>query len=127
MEPPNMPKATDADRQYIGKELPDLKYLTGRFFDEEFALLKRFGAWMDALAKGELQPSTPDQISFVAAALGNAKPKSRHEHVWEKWKKVHAEFLTQTTPQGERALRYTLQPTCAACGSNSPNLCRCSE
>lgn len=55
------------------------------FLDEEQTLLKKYGAWMDALAKGEIEPYTQEQSHFVAVANQEENPVTRFELVWKKY------------------------------------------
>lgn len=55
------------------------------FIDEEQTLLKKYGAWMDALAKGEIEPYTPEQSHFVAVANQEENPVTKFELVWKKY------------------------------------------
>jgi uncharacterized protein YifE (UPF0438 family) len=52
------------------------------FPDEELALLRKHGHWMQALALGRIQPLTEAQRRFVEVAAGKAKPEAVHERAW---------------------------------------------
>lgn len=49
---------------------------------KDWDVLRRRGAWMQALAEGEIQPLTPKQRSFVDAASGRRPPADYHEELW---------------------------------------------
>ena len=51
---------------------------------DEAALLRRYGHWMEALASGTIQPTTPDQAHFVEVAAGESEPRSDFERAWVK-------------------------------------------
>jgi uncharacterized protein YifE (UPF0438 family) len=100
--PPESPRVRDeqreAHRAYL--QAPFKPELNGiGFSDAEWRLLHRTGAWMRALANGELQPLTASQTRFVAAAQGVVAPKSEHELVWEKYE-LHRAFQSVGTPLG---------------------------
>jgi hypothetical protein len=48
----------------------------------QLALLVRYGHWLDALAKGILAPTTPEQEHFVRAAAGHSHPVTDFEVAW---------------------------------------------
>lgn len=58
--------------------------------DEELAVLERRGAWMAALASGELRPITDAQRHFVEVANGQVMPVSPHEQLWVTYQKLLA-------------------------------------
>ena len=52
--------------------------------DDERDILARYGHWLDSLARGEVEPKTPEQHQFVRVAMGEAEPKSAFERAWAK-------------------------------------------
>jgi uncharacterized protein YifE (UPF0438 family) len=52
--------------------------------DQERELLSRYGHWLEALATGDLVPTTPEQIRFARVARGEAEPRSAFEVAWAK-------------------------------------------
>src|SRR5690242_4795188 len=56
----------------------------GAFTADEAATLVRFGRWMEALASGAIEPTTPEQRHFVEAARGAAEPETPFERAWAK-------------------------------------------
>src|SRR5262249_25643081 len=49
--------------------------------EEEAAVLRRYGYWLEALASGAIAPTTPEQRHFVQAARGEAAPAPPLERV----------------------------------------------
>ena len=49
---------------------------------EEIDILTKHGAWMQALVKGVIPPTTLKQLQFVNAARGLCKPIENHEKAW---------------------------------------------
>lgn len=54
----------------------------------ERGLLARYGYWLEALAGGELAPTTPEQAQFVRVARGEAEPRSAFEVAWVKYRRA---------------------------------------
>jgi uncharacterized protein YifE (UPF0438 family) len=52
--------------------------------EEEAALLRDYGHWMEALAAGWIAPVTAEQSRFVRVARGEAEPVTPFERVWHK-------------------------------------------
>ena len=66
----------------------------------ERQLLERCGFWLEALAKGNLSPISPDQRRFIAVADGLVVALSEHERAWVKLQalvKLHE--APRTAPQ----------------------------
>jgi len=55
---------------------------TGIFSADEVEFLKNYGAWLEALTHGEIQPYTPAQEHFVQMANGDVEPNTLHEQIW---------------------------------------------
>ena len=49
---------------------------------EDIAILTRYGAWLQALTKGDIPPTTLAQVQFLKVADGWLTPKSSHETAW---------------------------------------------
>lgn len=49
---------------------------------EQAAIIRRYGAWMSALAVGEISPATPEQAHFKAVARLEAEPETDFELAW---------------------------------------------
>lgn len=54
------------------------------FTPAERDLLAKYGRWLEALAAGVIQPTTPSQEQFVRVARGEAEPVSEFEKAWAK-------------------------------------------
>jgi uncharacterized protein YifE (UPF0438 family) len=67
--------------------------------DRERELLSRYGYWLEALARGTLAPSTPDQVQFVRAARGEAEPRSAFEVAWAKQQSAAGTSRPRVGPQ----------------------------
>ena len=55
-----------------------------RLDDRERELLSKYGYWLEALARGTLSPSTPEQKQFVRVTRGEAEARSPFEVAWTK-------------------------------------------
>lgn len=75
------------------------------FSDEEWRMLMAHGAWMEALAGGQLEPRTPAQVRFVRAARGLLAAETAHELLWEKYELRRA-FERVGAPLGTGFLEY---------------------
>jgi uncharacterized protein YifE (UPF0438 family) len=58
---------------------------TSRLQSSEVELLKRYGAWLQALCYGQLAPTTPQQKRFYEASHGRAAAQSQFEIAWCKY------------------------------------------
>ena len=58
----------------------------------EAFLLRRYGHWMAALAAGRIQPCHPEQVKFVEACRGRARPTSPAAAAWLKFVRLHPEL-----------------------------------
>ncbi len=56
--------------------------------DEDVRFLEEQGAWLDALATGELQPNDFEQVRFIAVTKGILRPKMEAERVWVRYRRV---------------------------------------
>ena len=57
------------------------------------SLLEGQGAWLDALATGELQPNGFEQVRFIAVTKGILRPKTEAERVWVRYQRVRKKSL----------------------------------
>lgn len=57
------------------------------FSEEEFDILKKYGCWMEALAKQNIKPFTEEQEHFVAVANNKMQPQTNFEKIWIKYKR----------------------------------------
>jgi uncharacterized protein YifE (UPF0438 family) len=73
---------------YLAKH--DFVIPPGDFTPAESETLTKFGRWMEALASGELTPTTPTQEQFLRVARGEAEPMTDFERVWVKLMKERA-------------------------------------
>ena len=55
----------DAHLNYIGKTLNGLTGVASKLTKEDTSILWKYGAWMDALLKKEIQPFTEAQKIFI--------------------------------------------------------------
>lgn len=76
----------------------DFPVPAGAFTPPEADLLGKYGRWLDALASGALEPTTPGQERFVHFARDGGEPTTDFERVWAKWLKemAVAEVVAQT-------------------------------
>lgn len=133
-------------KQLIGKPPDGFAHLGFQFSASERQYLARYGAWMEALQSGSLEPLTAAQLNFVRAVTGETTPTTYAEVLWDKWKKHHTPWkrkleaatdlsMNRRAPAAShysslseaRIAEFALPWVCNACGSNSPNLCRCSQ
>jgi uncharacterized protein YifE (UPF0438 family) len=73
---------------YLAKH--DFVIPPGDFTPAESETLTKFGRWMEALASGELTPTTPTQEQFLRVSRGEAEPTTDFERVWVKVMKERA-------------------------------------
>lgn len=56
--------------------------------EEDVRFLEKKGAWLDALATGELQPNGFEQVRFIAVTKGILRPRTEEEQVWVRYRRV---------------------------------------
>ena len=61
--------------------------------EEDVRLLEEQGAWLDALATGELQPNGFEQVRFIAVTKEILRPKTEAEWVWVRYQRVRTKSL----------------------------------
>lgn len=76
------PEILAAHRKFraIQMQIPNvlLEYLT----DTEVDMLRKYGAWLHALAKRRISATTIEQVRFQKVADGVAPPETNHEKAW---------------------------------------------
>ncbi|MDD8058551.1 DUF413 domain-containing protein [Shewanella metallivivens] len=123
----------------IGKPPEDMAHLGYLFTERERSYLNKYGAWLDALANSRISPITAKQSEFLKSVRCEKQPKTEAEVIWAKWSKAREELLQKRAAARSRreneesknmssiSTKKPFSFICNACGSNSPNLCRCSE
>jgi uncharacterized protein YifE (UPF0438 family) len=73
---------------YLAKH--DFVIPPGEFTPAEAELLTKYGRWMDALASGAINPTTPSQEQFLRVVRGEFEPTTDFEQAWVKVMKERA-------------------------------------
>lgn len=60
---------------------------------EQRELLIKYGCWMEALASGQLSPTTEAQERFVRVARGEAEPSTKYELAWTRFVALKAQDI----------------------------------
>jgi uncharacterized protein YifE (UPF0438 family) len=101
-------------KQFIGKPLAYLFYVDHLLTAAERAVLKKYGAWMAALATGVITPFTPEQERFLKADAEELVAQSSFEKAWVRFKEERKKFLGIPSPSEiPCSLRPTPQVTAA--------------
>jgi uncharacterized protein YifE (UPF0438 family) len=50
--------------------------------DSDVEILRKYGAWLQALAKRDISVSTIEQVRFLKVADGVLPPESNYENAW---------------------------------------------
>jgi len=58
----------------------------GGYTEEEQKLLLKYGAWLDALMLGKIEPLTDSQRKFVEMCGGKRHPETKFELVWKRYR-----------------------------------------
>jgi uncharacterized protein YifE (UPF0438 family) len=78
-------KAPEEHQRYLSKRnYPLLINNVGIFTQAETTFLHRYGFWLEALMRGDIEPITDDQRRLVSVCCGEMEPKSMEELAW--WK-----------------------------------------
>ena len=70
--------------KYVGQSISDIDDLRKYFSKNDLKIINKYGAWMEALSEGILQPITKDQKRFIDFSNGGVKPKNEYEEIWIK-------------------------------------------
>jgi uncharacterized protein YifE (UPF0438 family) len=69
------------------------------FSEAELELLERYGAWLGALMRGEIEPESERQRRFLLVCNGEIPPSGEVQKVWCKylyrmqWEKANKEYM----------------------------------
>ena len=72
----------DAHLNYIGKTLNGLTGVASKLAKEDTSILGKYGAWMEALLKKEIQPFSEAQKEFIKVAEENSEGNTIFEEAW---------------------------------------------
>ena len=70
---------------YLRKRHKVPEVLRDRFSNDEIDFLEKQGAWLSALASGELRPNAYEQVRFIAVTKGIFRPRTESERIWVKY------------------------------------------
>ena len=93
----------DAHLNYIGQTLYGLTEIASKLTKEHTSILRKYGAWMEALLKKEIQPFTEAQKKFIeklslgGVVEGYIKGDTIFEEVW-----INFERECRFIPIGQR-------------------------
>ena len=105
-------KSSNQHREFFSQKFFDLHVMNGDLFtEEENALLRRYGTWMQALDEQNIEPETQEQIAFVEMCRGVKAPTTIFEHAWRKLKErrqFERECICPNPENNRKAMRTTL-------------------
>ncbi|MCW7551602.1 DUF413 domain-containing protein [Endozoicomonas gorgoniicola] len=78
--------------KFIGKSLSDIASIGWLLTVRERNVLQKYGAWMEALMNGSLQPVTEEQEHFISAASGKIKATTEYELIWKRVLSIRKEY-----------------------------------
>jgi uncharacterized protein YifE (UPF0438 family) len=71
--------------------------IQGVFSPSELELMKKYGAWYQALADGLFAPETTAQRHFVSCTKWESDPRTRHEKAWRTYMKHLAKMKADSS------------------------------
>jgi hypothetical protein len=71
-----------AHKQFRAIQMPIPDVLREFLSVADLAILAKYGAWLQALAKRDIPPTTLAQVQFLKVADDRCAPKSSHEIAW---------------------------------------------
>src|SRR5271170_6260026 len=77
-------KAPKEHEKYLAKHDYPLKCSLIVFKPEEVKFPRRYGHWIEALAKGKIAPITEQEQRLVEVHKGSVEPKNKNEKLWRK-------------------------------------------
>lgn len=113
------------NHELIGKSLVDHANIGYKLTSGQRDLISKYGAWMDALANGNITPTTTIEKRFVAVVNGNAKAETELEKTWKDIVRARIE-VSKIPPKRERSggenwfapVTTQVCPQCGMVGSN---------
>jgi hypothetical protein len=76
------PEALVAHKKYRANRMHLPAALEEKLSTAEVAILVKYGAWLQALARRTISPTTPAQVQFLNVVDGRCAPSSDHEKAW---------------------------------------------
>ena len=119
-------KSSNQHREFFNQKSFDLHVMNGDLFtEEENALLRRYGTWMQALDEQNIAPETQEQIAFVEMCRGVKKPTTIFEQAWWKLKErrqFERERICPNPENNRKAMKTTFgQPMATQNGHGDEN------
>ena len=104
-------KPSDSHKIFFDQKSFHPRVVNGDIFTkEEVALLRRFGAWMEALDQKKILPESSEQSAFVEMCSGLREPQTKFELVWWKLKerrKFESEWVCPDPKNVRKAMMNT--------------------
>lgn len=121
-------KLLEPHRSLLGKPLRDLAHIGYLLDTEEREMLNHCGAWLEALAGGDIAPVTAAQERFVQVQEGKESPQTSFEKTWMRVLLARQQALSASeqrlaTPEKKRATLPFVCPACHMVGTN----CTCGR
>ncbi|MGA8049062.1 MAG: DUF413 domain-containing protein [Burkholderiales bacterium] len=91
------------------------------FTPAELRLIRKYGAWMQALERGSLMPLTRAQQQFLQVCRGKAEPTCQFAAAWKKLKKAARSRESDDTS----AKAWAPCPVCGGTGGANGSCLRC--
>ena len=73
---------------YLGRRQIIPKEFKNKLSPEEITYLESHGAWLGALASGELQPNAFEQVRFIGVSKGILSPSTEPERIWKRFQVI---------------------------------------
>lgn len=118
----------DEHCKLIGSFLPDLAHIGFMLTTRERAILRKYGAWMEALVSGKISPFSPEQERFIQVSKGHAEAVTEFEKTWENVMKAREKNKNMPSkPQIDVYIPHPLYvQVCPQCGMVDSN-CTCGR
>lgn len=114
--------------EFLKNKFHVLEEVSKEMDSAQLAALERYGAWLQALERGDILPRTKEQERFLLVCNGVEPPGNVIEMAWYNYKKIVSKsdskkFGQRILPGSRKGFRDAAK--CAACG-RTLNFCICN-
>ena len=109
-------------KSFIGKNISDITGIGWMLSEDQRDLLKKYGAWMEALVSGKIEAYTVQQKEFIARVKDKKEPFTIFDFTWRSVIEARKKRAENT----ENKIESMVIKSCNQCGKTYRN-CLCSS
>ena len=118
----------EAHKQLIRKGFEVSFHVENLMAEDQLAVLKKYGSWLQALEKREISPLTEEQERFISVCDGSEPPHNVIEVAWYNYKQITSRIRGESFKFDRSGTEGENQQanSCNACGRKL-DYCVCSQ